>query len=295
MKKILILLIFLVPFGFVACGGDDNGKEEPTTFTVTFNSNGGSAVESQIIDVGGMATKPTDPERDEYDFVYWRGPDGNEWNFNTVITGNITLTARWEEAGLYTFFTVTFDANGGSEVEPMRVIEGNTITNTPRTTRENHQFVHWYHENPNMAFPFSTTPIIEDITLTASWVPVSVVTFDPNGGEGGPEPMEFIYQDRIGTETDGGIQIGTIHDEGILVPIREGYIFRGYAATPNPGGTWIQYTDEWYFRARIVYDTDWWMMFLRSEVLGTYYWPFTGDIILYAIWEEGDEYYDPFE
>ena len=39
------------------------------THTVTFDSNGGSAVDAQTVDDGGKAVKPADPTRDGYTFA----------------------------------------------------------------------------------------------------------------------------------------------------------------------------------------------------------------------------------
>lgn len=80
-------------------------------YTVTFNSNGGSAVGNQTIEHNGKASEPVvDPTRTGYTFVGWF-KDGIEtpFNFSTPITENLTLTAKWKAIQ----YTVTFDANGG--------------------------------------------------------------------------------------------------------------------------------------------------------------------------------------
>ena len=71
--------------------------------TVTFNSRGGSAVTSQTIAHGSVATRPADPTLANHDFGGWftseavaQGTGGTEFDFAaTAITGNITLYARW--------------------------------------------------------------------------------------------------------------------------------------------------------------------------------------------------------
>lgn len=73
--------------------------EDPpaTTVTATFNSNGGSAVEPQTIDSGGKLTKPADPTRRGYTFTGWYSDPALKkiYNFNTVVTNDITLYAGW--------------------------------------------------------------------------------------------------------------------------------------------------------------------------------------------------------
>ena len=66
-------------------------------FTVTFNSNGGSAVTSQTVDNGAKATEPADPTKSGYTFGGWyKNADCTEaFNFDTTITADITLYAKW--------------------------------------------------------------------------------------------------------------------------------------------------------------------------------------------------------
>ena len=68
------------------------------TYTVTYDSNGGSAVQPETVTFGGKATKPTDPTFEGHTFDGWfLGNATTAFDFNTVITGNITLQAKWTE------------------------------------------------------------------------------------------------------------------------------------------------------------------------------------------------------
>ncbi|MCL2045005.1 MAG: S-layer homology domain-containing protein [Oscillospiraceae bacterium] len=66
--------------------------------TVTFNSNGGSAVASQTVATGDKVTKPADPTRSGYTFAGWFSNSAlsTAYNFDTAVTANITLYAKWE-------------------------------------------------------------------------------------------------------------------------------------------------------------------------------------------------------
>ena len=69
-----------------------------TTYTVTFDTDGGSAVDSQTVTSGQKATKPTDPTKTDgsinYFFVGWY--NGNVfYDFNSAVSADITLTAKW--------------------------------------------------------------------------------------------------------------------------------------------------------------------------------------------------------
>ena len=68
-------------------------------YTVTFNSNGGSTVANQKVIVNNKATEPSEPTRDGYSFKGWYLDAGlmNKYDFNTPITKDITLTAKWHK------------------------------------------------------------------------------------------------------------------------------------------------------------------------------------------------------
>ncbi len=66
------------------------------TYTVTFDSNGGTAVSAQKVPYGESATKPSDPTRSGYVFKDWY-LNGAPYDFSQVLTTNITLVAQWAE------------------------------------------------------------------------------------------------------------------------------------------------------------------------------------------------------
>lgn len=76
-------------------------KEEPTKeYTVNFNTNGGSSINSKKVTAGEKVSRPSDPTKSNYKFIGWY-EDANltkVFNFNTPITKDITLYAKWEKA-----------------------------------------------------------------------------------------------------------------------------------------------------------------------------------------------------
>jgi uncharacterized repeat protein (TIGR02543 family) len=72
-------------------------KQPVATYTVLFDSMGGSLVDSQTVAEGDTATKPHDPTRSGYDFVNWYfDPDDIvPYDFESVVTEDITLLAKW--------------------------------------------------------------------------------------------------------------------------------------------------------------------------------------------------------
>ena len=69
----------------------------PATYTVTFDSQGGSAVSDQTVTEGQTITEPAAPTRDGYTFNGWftKSSGGSQWNFSTAVTKNMTLYAKW--------------------------------------------------------------------------------------------------------------------------------------------------------------------------------------------------------
>ena len=65
-------------------------------YVVTFDSNGGSAVAQCLVHIGSKAVRPADPTWDNHTFNGWFLGD-TMFDFDTVINGNITLTAKWTE------------------------------------------------------------------------------------------------------------------------------------------------------------------------------------------------------
>lgn len=67
------------------------------TYTVTFETNGGSAVSAQTVLTGQKATEPETPTREGYQFAGWYSDSGltTSYDFDSSVTGNVTLYAKW--------------------------------------------------------------------------------------------------------------------------------------------------------------------------------------------------------
>jgi len=100
-NKFLLILIFTFMFGLGACGGGGDSSENDPGYTVSFESNGGSAI-SQITGVksGNTIIVPAVPTKTGYSciFVGWYKEEGltNAWDFaSDTVTDSITLYAKW--------------------------------------------------------------------------------------------------------------------------------------------------------------------------------------------------------
>lgn len=142
-------------------GGTFNG-EVIGAYTVTFQSEGGSEVASQIR-ANAPAARPADPTKEGHTFIGWYNGE-SEWNFETPVTEKLTLTAKWQ----INRYTITFDTAGGSEVAPITQDYGTTITAPANPTKTGYTFAGWDKTIP------STMPA-EDMTITARWTENRVI------------------------------------------------------------------------------------------------------------------------
>lgn len=172
LKLVSLLLGAALILGFTGC--DSSVSSEPTlifpqtsesTYTVTFNTNGGSVVSSQTVESGKTATEPTAPTKDGYIFGGWF-TDSNfttAFTFSTAITADITLYAKWIEASKPTY-TVTFSTDGAETKQT--VAEGEKVSKPTDPTKTGYTFDGWY--NGDSKFDFDTA-ITANVTLTAKW------------------------------------------------------------------------------------------------------------------------------
>ena len=142
-----------------AIGGAETGnkeywaKWEINQYTITFDTNGGSEIDSITQDYGTKITAPADPTRKGYTFKGW-----DKEIPETMPADNITVKAQWE----INQYTITFDTNGGSEIAPITQDYGTEITAPDNPTRKGYTFKGWDKEIPE------TMPA-ENITITARW------------------------------------------------------------------------------------------------------------------------------
>ena len=195
------------------------------TYTVTFNSKGGSAVASIKAIYNTSITAPAAPTRTGYTFAGWftSAKDGKKIDFATFkVKGNKTLYARWT----INTYTVSFDSNGGTAVASKSAKHNTTITAPKSPTRTGYRFAGWYTlaaGGPKISF--TKFKVKADTTLYAHWtINKYKVTFNSNGGS------------AVASKTAN-------HNTAITAPTaptRKGYIFSGWYTLPT-GGTKIDF------------------------------------------------------
>lgn len=192
MKKRKILGLCLLALGIVgisACDKNDDPTNEPndnnptdvvTQYEVTFETNGGSAIEKLTVNENGTVTLPTNPVKDGYYFAGWYSDSACEVEFdvNTKITSNITLYAKFLQKS-----KVSFDTNGNGEIASVDTNIMGRIVKPNDPSKEGYAFGGWFTDKElTTEFDFDSV-VKEDMTLYAKFVEVQTLSFDTDGGE----------------------------------------------------------------------------------------------------------------
>ena len=122
-------------------------------YTLTFDTNGGSAIAPITQDYGTAITAPADPTKTGYTFAGW--PPAIP---TTMPAENMTIKAKWT----VNQYTLTFDTNGGSTIAPITQDYGTAITAPADPTKTGYTFAGWTPAIP------ATMPA-ENLTVTAQW------------------------------------------------------------------------------------------------------------------------------
>ena len=165
--------------------GKANGT--PVVYTITFNSNDGTLVESQNVNAGEKVSEPTPaPTKEGFTFDGWYEDStfSKKFDFNTPITDSMTLYAKWTENK----YTLTFDANGGTgTMTAIADLTGEyTLPSNGFTAPSGKQFKGWSLTADGAIV--TKVDMTENRTVYAIWEDIPVVTytltFDANGGSG---------------------------------------------------------------------------------------------------------------
>ena len=170
----------------------------PNSYTITFDTDGGSEISPITQDCGSEITAPANPSKTGYTFVGW------DKEIPTAMPAeNITIKAQWKANS----YTITFDTDGGSEISPITQDYGSEITAPDNPSKTGYTFVGWDKEIPT-AMP------AENITIKAQWKANSyTITFDTDGGSK-VESKTLSWNDKV--------------LDGVAEPIRNGYSFIGW-------------------------------------------------------------------
>ena len=208
----------------------------PSTFTVTYNVNGGNALSTttKTVTYGSTYGTLATPTRTGYTFDGWytAASGGTKITSSSTVStaSNHTLYAHWT-ANTY---TVTYNVNGGNALSTTTksVTYNSTYGTLATPTRTGYNFSGWYTASSGGTKIESTTKvsITANQTLYAQWTAKSfTVTFNKNGGNTPSVASKSVtYDGTYGT---------------LATCTRTGYTFKGWY-TATSGGTKIESTTK---------------------------------------------------
>ena len=153
-------------------------KWDIAQFTITFNTDGGSAVAPITQDYGTAVSAPTAPTKEGHTFAGWK-LNGSDYTFTTIPAENIELVAAWTVNS----YSISFDANGGSAVNTITQNYGTAVSAPAVPTKDCYDFIGWFEDGSDVAYVFDTIEA-RNVELTARWDATTYsIVVDVNGGE----------------------------------------------------------------------------------------------------------------
>lgn len=207
-------------------------------YNVTFETAGGSPVDSKVnVRAGTKITLPP-TTLDGYDFEWW-ATEGKTYAIDAEyeVNSDVIFVAKW--AGLC---TVVYNTDGGSPVESKTVHDMETIEMPAAPTKDGHRFLGWYTtDENNLMQPGDLFNVTDSVTINAKWI--AVYTYE--------------YNDGIPADEDPNYQAPIVDDGYVLTlkaaPVRPGYVFKGWSVdeqTYQPGASYT-------ITANVVFEAIW--------------------------------------
>ena len=248
----------------------DLGKaigENPTTHTVTFNSNGGTEIAPKEVVSGLKIKAPSTPTKDKYVFRGWYEDStfSKEFDFNTLITSDMTLYANWEAANSINEIRLAGDIqygtvqvgtlpsfNPGTTTDSITIDKTNSgwmkrtsttslwggfASNTPVAyndgkTNYGYDFCVNTNDGYQLASDLKVIYNGDNVTTTANvsrWAWGAYVTVDLGKANGTPVVYTITFNSNDGTPVaPQNINAGEKLKEPTPAPTREGFTFDGW-------------------------------------------------------------------
>ena len=163
----------------------------PIIYNIEYTMNGGTATPDNptTYTIETPTFTLTNPTKTGYTFKGWKlNGEGDALMTVTIeqgSTGDKGYTATWQ----VNEYTITFDSNGGSAVDPITLDYGSTVTPPAEPTKSGYDFAGWTPELPE------TMPA-ENITVTATWTK-KTYTVSITGGGVTADNMTPEYGDNV--------------------------------------------------------------------------------------------------
>lgn len=204
-----------------APGGNQQGgttlPEPEGTYTVTFQTNGGTPVQPVEVDAGSsidLDSCVTTNSDGSYFYGWYTDAELTQRALTEFVPGgDVTLYAAWGTDAVY---TITYDSCGGSAVPAEEYAYYEYLVEPQSPTREGYVFMGWYWDaDYAKQFIFVGNTMVDgDITVYAKWAELYTLTFDTDGGSAVPA-VTGVADTKVSAPAD---------------PVKEGYVFDGWFA-----------------------------------------------------------------
>lgn len=214
-------------------------KWKANQYTITFDSNGGSAVAAITQDYGTKVEAPVAPTKSGYSFAGWK-LNGVDYTFTTMPAENITLVAEWGVVSNipYTVEHYWEELDGSYPETPNDTEHLNGSTGAMVTANAKGYTGFTYDPNANGTISSGIVAIDGSLVLKLYYKRNSYnVIWNGNGGN----------VDTTGATT-GSVKYGAAIDSPVNNPIKTGYTFKkwsGYAANMTMPAENITFIAEW--------------------------------------------------
>ena len=186
-------------------------KWEVNTYPVSFDTDGGTKVDEQVVEYGSTATDPAEqPTKVGYTFAGWYSDAAltQAYDFSTPVTSPVTLHAAWQVKT----YTVTFRAGEHGSNLTQSVTYGSAASE-PTLSATGYHVTGWYAD-AELTQPYDFSAMVtSDLDLYAKWeINTYTVTFDAAGGSE-VVPQTVTYGDKVAEPA---------------APTKEGCLFKGW-------------------------------------------------------------------
>ena len=149
------------------CPMKDIEKDIKEAITITFDTKGGSKIDSITIGKDTELTLPKEPTRDGYVFKGWVDKNETPIYNKVLLAEDTTLYAVWEKDATNNKIIITFDTRGGSKIESITISKDTELTLPKEPTRDGYVFKGWVDKNETPIY--NKVLLAEDTTLYAVW------------------------------------------------------------------------------------------------------------------------------
>lgn len=158
---------------------------EPNSYSISFDTNGGSSVADSSYLADQVVILPAAPERDGHEFMGWSSDASGVFKFGA---GSPYRPGKYEPITLHAIwgYQVSYELNGGSLAGPTVVVQVGKSTELPAPTRVGYEFKGWFDSEAGgtkIGDPADNFTPTAASTLQAQWEAKKYpVTFNTRGG-----------------------------------------------------------------------------------------------------------------